>query len=88
MKGDDYFPDVYYVILDTYGSASMLREFYDFENSGFITSLQNRGFFVAEESFSNYAMTTLSLASSLNMYYLDRLSPELGESPKNYETPR
>jgi hypothetical protein len=86
---NDY-PDIYYVILDAYASATTLREFYNFENDAFVESLQNRGFFVAEESFSNYSKTTLSLASSLNMDYLDKLSPNLGldVTDREYETPK
>jgi hypothetical protein len=82
-------PDIYYLIFDTYANESTLREFYNFDNAEFTNYLQDRGFFVAEESYSNYAMTTLSLASSLNMDYLDTLSPNLGENDRDwdYEVP-
>jgi hypothetical protein len=84
-------PDIYYIILDAYANASTLREVYNFDNDEFITYLQDREFFVAEESFSNYPMTRLSLSSSLNMDYLDKLSDELspnfGESDRGFELP-
>jgi hypothetical protein len=63
-------PDIYYIILDGYGRADMLREVYRFDNSQFVEGLRQRGFYVADASRSNYPMTFLSLASSLNMRYL------------------
>jgi hypothetical protein len=63
-------PDIYYVILDGYAGARTLAELYDFDNTPFLEALRQRGFYVAADSTSNYAMTFLSLASSLNMDYL------------------
>lgn len=74
-------PDVYYIILDGYGRADMLQEVHGFDNSDFITSLEERGFVVPSESQSNYARTLLSLSSSLNMQYLDGAS-SAGNSSK------
>jgi hypothetical protein len=82
------FPDIYYIILDSYASSSSLEEYYGFDNHEFINQLQDRGFFVAEESFSNYAMTNLSLPSSLNMDYLDALSPAFTEAHLDKELSR
>ena len=80
-------PDIYYIILDTYASSSTLREHYNFDNGQFIERLQSQGFFVADESFSNYAMTRLSLASSLNMDYMEKLSPHLENDTRGFEVP-
>ncbi len=71
-------PDIYYIILDGYGREDVLRDLYDFDNSEFIEALEQRGFFVAGESRSNYMMTGLSLASSLNMEYVDQVATEMG----------
>jgi len=65
-------PDVYYVILDGYARADVLSEIYGFDNEPFLAELERRGFYVARESYSNYAATHLSLASALNERYLDR----------------
>lgn len=83
-------PDIYYIILDTYASTSTLRDHYGFDNGEFIDFLQERGFFIAQDSFSNYAVTTLSLASSLNMDYLQNLYPDLAAQPADlaYEIPK
>ena len=66
-------PDIYYIILDSYGRADILQKLYDYNNSDFLNSLKEKGFFVANCSQSNYAQTELSLSSSLNFNYLDAL---------------
>lgn len=63
-------PDVYYVVLDGYARADALGRHYGFDNSPFLAELRTRGFYVADESLSNYPYTYLSLASSLNARYL------------------
>lgn len=66
-------PDVYYIIVDGYARADTLREVYEFDNEPFLSFLEDNGFYVADDSRSNYAQTGLSLASSLNMDYIDDL---------------
>ena len=68
-------PDIYYIILDRYASASTLREAYGYDNSEFIDYLSDKGFYVANESQANYTTTYDSLPSSLN---LDFLHEEVG----------
>src|SRR6185503_14940680 len=68
-------PDVYYFILDSYARADLLQKAYGYDNSGFIQGLQERGFYVAQCSQSNYTRTELSVGSSLNMSYLQDLDP-------------
>ena len=53
----DALPDIYYIILDRYASASTLEEAYDFDNSDFLEYLSNKGFYVANQSASNYPYT-------------------------------
>ena len=74
-------PDVYFFLLDSYGRADLLQQAYGFDNSEFLNGLRERGFFVAECSQSNYVRTEISLASSLNMQYLQELSDKF--SPDN-----
>jgi hypothetical protein len=66
-------PDIYYIIPDEYPRADTLSGQYDYDNSAFLQSLRDMGFYVAEDSRSNYGQTELSLSSSLNMDYLERL---------------
>ena len=71
-------PDIYYIILDAYARADILCEVYDYDNGEFIEHLTGKGFYVASRSRTNYALSYLSLASSLNMEYVNHLSDELG----------
>lgn len=65
--------DIYYLIFDRYAGEESLREFLKFDNSEFLLELEQRGLLVRTESRSNYPSTAMSLASSLNMSYLDWL---------------
>ena len=67
-------PSVYYIILDGYARQDILSEVFSFDNQPFLEGLQARGFQIAERSRSNYPNTALSLASSLNMDYLETLA--------------
>lgn len=69
-------PDIYYIILDAYSRDDDLLKYYELDNSSFINQLGQLGFFVATCSQSNYSQTQLSLASSLNYDYLDKLSEQ------------
>ena len=69
--------DIYYIILDEYPRADVLADSYSYDNTPFLSDLEQVGFSIAERSRSNYAQTELSLASSLNYAYLDDLLPNL-----------
>ena len=73
-------PDIYYIVLDGYGRADMLQSLYGYNNNSFVDNLEERGFFVASNSQSNYMQTSLSLNSSLNLGYLDDISQAMGSS--------
>ncbi|MBI5953612.1 MAG: hypothetical protein HY865_18310 [Chloroflexi bacterium] len=66
-------PDVYYIILDMYTRQDLLKSAFDYDNTEFLNALRERGFYVADCSMSNYVRTEISLASSLNMTYLQEL---------------
>jgi hypothetical protein len=74
----DTLPNIYYLILDGYARADVLAEIYDYDNSGFLGFLNQKGFYVADCSHSNYAQTALSMASTLNLKYLDDLAARVG----------
>ncbi len=67
-------PDIYYIILDEYANSNTLMQMHGFDNAPFLDALRQRDFFVAEDSRTNYPATFLSLASSLNMDYMNFLS--------------
>ena len=70
-------PDVYYIIPDAYGRSDILKRDYGFDNTSFIEFLEKRGFYVADQSTSNYLASRLSLSSSLNLDYLQTIEPNL-----------
>jgi hypothetical protein len=72
------YPDIYYIILDGYARADILEEFYQYDNSEFLQGLTQKGFYISPKSRSNYCQTLLSLASSLNLTYLDDLVRQIG----------
>jgi hypothetical protein len=63
--------DIYYIILDRYAGLETLATAYGYDNTPFYEALEERGFYVARDSFANYIKTPLSLVSSLDMNYLD-----------------
>ncbi|WP_420643500.1 sulfatase-like hydrolase/transferase [Candidatus Leptofilum sp.] len=80
-------PDIYYIILDAYAHPETLQTFYGFDNQPFLQGLTERGFYVAENSHSNYALTSLSLSSSLNMSYVNEISNLAGEDSVSIALP-
>ncbi len=66
-------PDIYHIILDGYAGQESLKKIFNYDNSPFLNYLKSRNFFVASKGRSNYAHTLLSLASSLNMTYINDL---------------
>jgi hypothetical protein len=76
-------PDIYYIILDMYTRQDAMEINLGYDNSPFVNALEQRGFFVAPCSQSNYPTTYPSLTSSLNMNYLSALSKDF--SPPNRE---
>ncbi len=72
LSGSDRRPDIYYIILDGCARTDILRQVFRYDNSPFIHFLENKGFYVAKNSHSNYQTTVLSMASSLNMSYLNK----------------
>ncbi len=70
IEAPQEFPDIYYIVLDTYAGNDLLSSVYNFDNFSFLNSLEEKGFYVADDSYSNYMVTQQSLGSSLNLNYL------------------
>ena len=65
-------PDIYFIILDEYAHPDTMKEWYDdYDNSEFINSLEDKGFFIAYESKTQTTYSPQVLAQVLNMEYLD-----------------
>lgn len=63
--------DVYYILLDGYPRNDFIHQYFSSDNSEFLAGLESKGFFVATCSQSNYTDTRFSMASTLNMEYLN-----------------
>ena len=63
-------PNVYFFVLDGFSRADVLKENFSHESTKFISNLEKNGFFIANNSFSNYPLTYLSVSSTLSMDYL------------------
>ncbi len=68
-------PDIYYIILDGYPRADVLKEIYGYDNSAWINELMDSGFIVPEHSHSNYPRTAISVSTTLDMQYWESISP-------------
>jgi len=82
----EYYPDVYFILLDGYGGTTSLKNDLGFDNSNFIKLLEEKGFFVVPNSHSNYPQTFLSIPSTMNMKYLNYLGDILGSESKDQLT--
>ena len=74
-------PDVYLIVADEYAGEKTLKEIYNFDNSRFYNDLKERNFQVINNSFSNYNLTTISIASLLNLDYPELKSKDLSHIP-------
>ena len=83
LEGSIPLPDVYYIILDSYARDDVLEDTFGYDNTPFLSALEELGFVVAGQSRSNYAITRLSLPSSLNMNYIDELGIRLDPNAKD-----
>lgn len=78
-------PDIYYIVPERYGSKAALKEHFDLDIGEFHNFLEQKGFYVAESSTSNYGNTAHSLASSLNMSYLEELTSHIERPSEDFE---
>jgi hypothetical protein len=78
-------PNIYYIVLDAYTRADILKEIFSYDNSGFLAGLEQRGFVVADRSYANYNLTHQSLASSLNFTLLDAVAGDSGTASSDRE---
>ena len=65
--------DVYYILVDAFSRQDVLAETYGVDASGFISQLEDLGFYIPNCTQSNYDKTVVSLTSTLNMNYLETL---------------
>jgi hypothetical protein len=76
-------PYIYFIVLDGYARDDVLRTGFSHDNTRFLEDLEDRGFYVARESDTNYVHTYLSLPSSLNGVYMAEFIDQYGSTQKN-----
>lgn len=64
-------PDIFFVVFDEYTSSKAMATYLHYDNSALDSTLASNHFFIAEAARSNYNSTPHSLASTLNLDYLD-----------------
>ncbi|HET7471764.1 MAG TPA: sulfatase-like hydrolase/transferase [Candidatus Limnocylindrales bacterium] len=78
-------PDVYYLILDRHANDATLDAVYGVQ-SPLTDRLRASGFTVLDHAYANYMRTHLSLASSMNMSYLDQLTEDYGRESNDVQS--
>jgi Sulfatase len=68
-------PDVYHLVLDGMGRQDVLAERYGLSLDSTVAGFRRLGFRVADDGYANYVQTHLSLASMLNVTYVEDLGP-------------
>lgn len=76
--------DIYFIVLDSYTSSNSLKELWGYDNTPFINYLREKGFFIAENSVTPYTWTGLSIASVLNMSYINNNIKKVPDGVRSY----
>lgn len=77
--------DIYYFVFDRYASQESLQKHFNFDNSSFVTALQQEGFTIRDNAYANYQYTAPSIASTVRMDYHSDIAKALpGERPGNF----
>lgn len=63
------YPNIYFMIFDSYMSHRTLVHYYDWDDSLVVKSLESRGLRIDQNARSNYCFTGGSIGSTLNMSY-------------------
>lgn len=76
-------PDIFFVVFDEYASSKALSSYLHFDNSTLDSTLEHNHFLIVEDARSNYNSTPHSLASTLNLDYLQADLEGAPSDPKN-----
>ena len=78
-------PDVFVFILDEFAGGKQLKMDFNYDLTPFNKELEKRDFIIPNLSFSNYPHSFLSLASTLNMSYLDSVVEGIDPNSKDMQ---
>ena len=73
-------PDIYFIILDGYADNEILEKYYNYDNSDITEYLKELGFIVPSKTHSNYAKTSTSVPSTLNLDYIQNITNGIEDS--------
>lgn len=76
--------DIYFIVVEDYGSPRSIAQYLGVRDDGFFDWLESSGFTVLRDTRSNYGRTPLSMASMLNMTYLDAVAAAEGPDSDRY----
>lgn len=79
-------PPVYLILLDGYFGSKGLTTYFHYDNTRFENFLQRNDFHVASSTHSNYVFTLYSMASLLNMKYLEGIGEPVLSNHYGYVT--
>lgn len=79
-------PNIYFLLMDEYGSSLSLKEQYEFDNSSFDSFLVKNGFQIQTKSKSNYNFTAFSMSATLNMSYIEGIKNVKAVTADDYAT--
>jgi hypothetical protein len=74
--------DIYWLVFDRYGSSRSLDLRYG-AHGDLLPWLTERGFLVAPDSHANYVRTSLSMAATLDLAYLDDVAARMGRDAED-----
>ena len=66
-------PNVYWIVADSYPNREQLLDYYSFDNSEFLAWLEERGFYIAHDSYANFSTTLLSKSHLLRGCYQKKI---------------
>jgi hypothetical protein len=62
--------NVYWIVLDGYPRADVLRQFFDFDNAPFLNGLRDLNFVVYDRAVASFPETIFSISSTLSLGFL------------------
>jgi hypothetical protein len=62
--------NVYWIVLDGYPRADVLRQFFDFDNDAFLKGLRDLDFVVYDRALASFPETIFSISSTLSLGFL------------------
>lgn len=77
-------PSIYFILLDEYSGSDALKTLFNYDNTQFEQFLQQQRFKVNHHTSSNYVFTVFSVASTLNMQYLQDLGKQSDQNHFGY----